>query len=365
VSTFGREYDYAFEEQRRRRSQEHKANGQWRDPPRQERTAAIINLIPFEKIKLEEGHRPYLIHGLIPAKGLTVAWGPPKCGKTFTVTEMLLTIALGWDYRGRKVQQGPVVYCSFEGQAGLAGRIEAFRQKHMGEDPDPIPFHAVTATLDLVRQADDLIASIKDADIQPLAVCLDTLNRSLMGSENNDQDMGAYIAACDRIREALDCAVIIIHHCGIQGTRPRGHTSLTGAADAQLAFSRDRNSNVEMRVEYMKDGGSEGEVVVSSLQSVEVGVDADDLPITSCVVVPAVAVEAGPRVRKLPANQGTMLALLRESMPEGMMRDEWYNKAKAEGIGKSRPATLTDLRMALQDAKLVHSYADRYYVSNP
>ena len=71
--------------------------------------------------------------------------------------------------------------------------------------------------------------------------------------------MGGYIAACDRIREALDCAVIIIHHCGIQGTRPRGHTSLTGACDAQLAFNRDRLSNVVMTVECMKDGGSEGE----------------------------------------------------------------------------------------------------------
>ena len=59
--------------------------------------------------------------------------------------------------------------------------------------------------------------------------------------------MGGYIAACDAIRECLDCAVIIIHHCGIQGTRPSGHTSLTGAGDAQLAFNRDRLNNVEMR----------------------------------------------------------------------------------------------------------------------
>jgi hypothetical protein len=364
VSTFGREYDYAFEQQRRSRSQtEHKANGQWRGPPKEERTATVIKLIPFEKIKLEENHRPYLIHGLIPAKGLTVAWGPPKCGKTFTVTEMLLTIALGWDYRGRKVQQGPVVYCSFEGQAGLAGRIEAFRQKHMGEDPDPIPFHAVTATLDLVRQVEDLIASIKDAKIQPLAVCLDTLNRSLMGSENNDQDMGAYIAACDRIREALDCAVIIIHHCGIQGTRPRGHTSLTGAADAQLAFSRDRNSNVEMRVEYMKDGGSEGEVVVSRLESVDVGIDADDLPITSCVVMPADAVSAPERTTKLPKNQYTLLGILREGGSSGLATDEWMAKGKVEGIAVKRKADFFDARRALKDRKLIHTYGDRWYIT--
>ena len=40
----------------------------------------------------------------------------------------------------------------------------------------------------------------------------------------------------------------------------------------------------------MKDGGSEGEVVTSRLEMVEVGTDADGEPVTSCVVLPAVAV---------------------------------------------------------------------------
>ena len=361
MSTFGREYDYQYEEQRRRRGHEPKANGQWHGASTAR--ATTIKIIPFDAIKLEENHRPYLIHGLIPAKGLTVAWGPPKCGKTFTVTDMLLHIALGWDYRGRKVQQGAVVYCSFEGQSGLAGRIEGFRQQHLGEEPDSIPFHAVTATLDLVKQVDDLIASIKDAGVQPVAVCLDTLNRSLMGSENNDQDMGAYIAACDAIRECLDCAVIIIHHCGIAGSRPRGHTSLTGAADAQLAFSRDRINNVEMRVEYMKDGGSEGEVVVSQLKSVEVGIDADSLPITSCVVVPTETIAMPARAAKLPKNQETLLGILRDGGTAGLATDEWMAKAKAEGIAVKRKADFFDARRAIKDRKLIHTYGDRWYIT--
>ena len=124
MSTFGREADAREDQTRAWSGNGYKANGQWRTT---NGSANAIKLIPFERIRLEENHRPYLIHGLIPAKGLTVAWGPPKCGKTFTVTEMLLHISLGWDYRGRKVQQGAVVYCSFEGQSGLAGRIEAFR----------------------------------------------------------------------------------------------------------------------------------------------------------------------------------------------------------------------------------------------
>ena len=94
---------------------------------------------------------------------------------------------------------------------------------------------------------------------------LDTLNRSLNGSESNDKDMAQYIRAADAIREAFDCVVIIVHHCGVEGTRPRGHTSLTGAADAQLAVSRDADENVIVKVEWMKDG-AEGDVIASRLE---------------------------------------------------------------------------------------------------
>src|SRR5262249_9392477 len=60
-------------------------------------------------------------------------------------------------------------------------------------------------------------------------------NRSLAGSESSDEDMTAYLNAADAISEAFGCVIIIVHHCGVDGTRPRGHTSVTGTADVQLA----------------------------------------------------------------------------------------------------------------------------------
>ena len=114
---------------------------------------------------------------------------------------------------------------------------------------------------------------------------LDTLSRSLRGPKSSDEDMPAYIRATDGLRETFGCAVIIVHHCGLEGNRPRGHTSLTGAADAQLSVSRDAAGNIIMTVEYMKDG-AEGDTVVSPLEQAEVGIDEDGEPIISCVVVP-------------------------------------------------------------------------------
>jgi len=97
--------------------------------------------------------------------------------------------------------------------------------------------------------------------------------------------MGAYVRAADMLRESFDCAIIIVHHCGIDGTRPRGHTSLTGAADAQLAVCRDAGNNIVVTVECAKDG-PQGDAVLSRLEVVNVGTDEDGDPITSCVVIP-------------------------------------------------------------------------------
>jgi hypothetical protein len=65
--------------------------------------------------------------------------------------------------------------------------------------------------------------------------------------------MAAYIKAADATGAAFECAVIVIHHCGIDGTRPRGHISLTGAADVQISIKRDSTGNIVAEVEYAKD----------------------------------------------------------------------------------------------------------------
>ena len=146
-----------------------------------------------------------------------------------------------------------------------------------------------------------------------MAVVLDTLNRSLNGSENSDEDMGAYIKATDAIREAFDCSVLVVHHCGINDSRPRGHTSLTGAADARLAVTRDAAKNILVDVEFMKDGEGSGRIV-SALESLEVGVDEDGEPITSCVVVEGEAI-ATKGSSKLTKNQSTYLAMVKAHQP--------------------------------------------------
>ncbi len=197
-----------------------------------------FELIPFDKIAFDTAPA-YLIKGIVPRVGICVVWGPPKCGKSFFVSDLLMHAALNWPYRERRVQQGAVVYCAFEGQTGLRNRVEAFRQRKLTEGAMGVPFYLIADAMNLVADHGALIASIRATlgDIKPAAVALDTLNRSLAGSESDDRDMAAYVKAADTIRTAFNCAVVIVHHCGHEGTRPRGHSSLMGAVDAQIAVN--------------------------------------------------------------------------------------------------------------------------------
>ncbi len=192
----------------------------------------------------------------------------------------------------------------------------------------------------------------------PGAVVLDTLNRSIDGSENNPEDMTAYVRAADAIQAAFSCAVIIIHHCGVDGTRPRGHTSLTGAADAQLAVKRSADKTITVTVEWMKDG-PEGDEIHNRLRVVDVGADEDGDMETSCVVEQADAPATNSSASDLTANQQTALAILHDAKAS-LTTEEWNERMREGGIGKSRKATLTDVKLALKRKKLVYEYDGRW-----
>ena len=206
-------------------------------------------------------------------------------------------IVVGWLYRGRRVQQGPVVCLALEGGFGFRARIEAWRRRHLTDHHHPVPFYLIDVPIDLVAECSKLINTIETTMVAPAVVVIDTLNRALIGDENKSDDMAKFIRAADTIRAAFGCLVIIIHHCGVQGSRPRGHTSLSGADDAQIAVERDQDGKIIAKVEHMKDGEAGG-ILTSRLERVELGIDDDGDPVMSCVIVPVegVSTTKGPKL---------------------------------------------------------------------
>ena len=244
-------------------------------------------LVGFDDVALNTG-RTYLVKDILPKNGLVVIWGPPKSGKSFLTIDMILHVVLGWDYRGHRVEQGSVVYIAAEGGGGVTKRLEAFRQEKLGGGIEHfVPFHLLATRLDLVHDRSQLIHDISKqlGQEDPSAVIVDTLNRTFSGSESNDADMTAYIEAADTIRQAFDCTVVLVHHCGWDKSRPRGHSSLLGAVDAQIAVFQDARDNIIALVEHMRDG-EDGAEWASTLRQVVVGTDEDGDVITSCIIKP-------------------------------------------------------------------------------
>ena len=282
----------------------------------------------------------YLVKGIIPRDGLLVVWGAPKCGKSFWTFDVTMHIALGREYRGRRVKQGSVVYLALEGGGGFRARAEAWRRRYLA-DKEPVPFNLLDVSVDLIRDHQQLIKAIA-AQAKPAIVVVDTLNRALVGDENNPGDMAKFVRSADAIREGFACCVGIVHHCGTAGSRPRGHTSLTGAADAQLSVERDEEGNIIAKVEYMKDGEA-GAEVVSRLDRVNLGTDDDGDPITSCVIVEAVgSPNKGP---KLP--QAARIAL---EQLQGLIEKTLKNQDKSRTSENVRAVPISTWRERFYDA---------------
>jgi hypothetical protein len=277
-----------------------------------------IRLHHLKDIQLSTRRRD-LVTRLIPRVGLTVVYGPPKSGKSFFVMDIAASVAFGRECHGRRVEQGPAIYCYLEGQSAASVRIEAIRQHYRNDNTESAPFYLMPVTIDLVAEHLDLIAAIKNAlgAMRPHVIVIDTLNRSFSGSESSDLDMTNYIKALDAIRDAFECAVIVVHHCGHEASRPRGHSALAGATEAVIGVKKESAGQFIATVDMMKDG-PEGDVIAGRLDPINVGHDEDGEVIRSCVVVPieAPARKASIKPPKLYKSDATALKALRRALDE-------------------------------------------------
>jgi hypothetical protein len=245
----------------------------------------------------------YLIKGVLPRDGLAVVWGAKKNGKSFWVFDLIMHVVTGRQYRSHKVRQGGVAYIALEGSSGFDNRVEAWRQRYCNDPDEELPLLLINERLNLVNDYRVLITAIRKQLPDVVLIVIDTLNRALAGDENNSLDMGKFIRAADALGTAFGCLVLLIHHCGIAGSRPRGHTSLAGADDASIAIERNKEKVIKATVEHAKDFEA-GAVFASRLAPIEIGTDKDGDAVSSCVVVEVAAEDAEEAEDAEPADAG-------------------------------------------------------------
>lgn len=241
----------------------------------------------------------WTIRDILPRKGFAVIWGATGSGKSFIAFDLCASIARGMRYHGKRVKQGLVFYVAAEGN--LTARIMAYEKANDLKSGELDNLHFVHQSIDLLDKYADLshlIQSIQcianDSGLHVALVVIDTLNRAMpSGNENSPDDMGAFIANCKAVEDALNCVVMPIHHSGKDESKgSRGHSSLKAAMDAEISIVRDGDIRT-FRIEKVKEGLDYFDLFHFRLKIVDLGdllefdSDADfGERLTSCVIEP-------------------------------------------------------------------------------
>jgi 5S rRNA maturation endonuclease (ribonuclease M5) len=180
----------------------------------------------------------WLVDDIITANGMSVWWGKSGALKSFVALDIAMSVASGLAFQGHQVKPGPVVYLAAEGAYGLAKRVLGWQSTKA--EGAPALFKLIPHPVSIVGEIDDLIATILALPERPTLIVLDTLARTFgSGHENDTADMGAYVVAVDKLREATGAHVAIVHHSGKDEERgERGNVALRGACDTIVYVKR-------------------------------------------------------------------------------------------------------------------------------
>ena len=144
-------------------------------------------------------------------------------------------------------------------------------------------------------------------------IVLDTLSRMLAGGdENSSVDMGSFIRNVAELRHLSGAHIAIVHH-GTQatnGSKPRGHGSLTGADDALIEVAKLADGTRTATVVHAKDD-ADGDRFGFKLEPANLGTDPDGDPITTLTVTALTEPgEAPGKAVRLTDNEQIALACL-------------------------------------------------------
>lgn len=188
------------------------------------------------------------------ARGTTsVATGMWGAGKTAVFSDIGLHVGHGFEWRGRKVKKGVVIYVALENSEDVERRVAAWcdLMERAGRDLSGGAFVVHRGPCRLydpsgkpTKDEKDLIEIAKTAAAHyglPVAmIVIDTLAQSIMpGNDNDAKDAGIYTAAMQRIVAATGANVTALAHPTKSGEGVRGSGALQANVDTVIEVSRD------------------------------------------------------------------------------------------------------------------------------
>lgn len=275
----------------------------------------------------------WLIKGWLQENAMMMIHGPSGGGKTFCVLDMCCHIASGnpmWS--GHKVKNGEVVYLAGEGHFGLRGRLAAWKQSH-GIDKLNLWLSRYGCDLNKTEGYIKVVSSLKQNQIKPKLIVVDTLHRFLEGDENSAQDAKKMLDACSKLMHEFSCSVILVHHTGVSEesqSRGRGSSAWRGALDIEINISAVKNSKqIKISQKKSKDAEISDDKIVS-LKSVKIEgwLDEDNEPVFSAIINH----DDAPTIPTKQTNEKKILESLAKKYPKKI--DSFHAVLKSKFFGE-------------------------------
>jgi hypothetical protein len=275
----------------------------------------------FRDLKAQSS-KEWLVHNFLGHGEASAMYGKPGDGKSVLAEDLALHVSAGWDWHGRRVRKGAVLYVALERYQLIQRRAIAFREKYGVPD---LPFAMIGGVFDFrnKRTTDDITArvyQIAECTDEPVVlICIDTLSRALCGGdENAPKDMGAIVTATGLLQQGTGAHVMWVHHMPIDGSdRMRGHGALLGAMDTTIHVVKGHDL-VRTATVVKANDSEEGQRIGFNLESILIGTDAEGNQTTAPVVVPieVTTARAQKPSRSLPKSAQIALRALAEALDE-------------------------------------------------
>lgn len=231
-----------------------------------------------------------LIEGLLVMGSLAVTYGDSNSGKTFWALAMAAHIAMGREFFGRKVDPGLVIYLASEAPGSIRSRMQAMKRHYEHDLADLVMVPLPMNFYDGDEDANDVIAlvqAVSELKNKPVRLIVgDTLARMSAGAnENSGEDMGPVMARFDRVAQATNAAMHIIHHNGKdQAKGARGWSGIRAHIDTEIEVT-EKDGIRSASVTKQRELPGKGEAIYFRLEVIEMGTTKFGQPATTCVAV--------------------------------------------------------------------------------
>lgn len=190
----------------------------------------------------------WMIEGMFEKGSLVMLAGPSYSFKSFLALDWALCMASQRKWLGRPTVPAKVLYMLGEGKSGLLKRVKAWMEhQKLTEDSYQILNQNFRVSFEMAQlgspiSVTNLLAQLEEENFKPEVIVIDTLARSTVGiNENEQEDMGIWIDQADRLRQ-LGNTVIFIHHTKKNqefGVTYRGASAIVAGVDTAMTLVRN------------------------------------------------------------------------------------------------------------------------------